>query len=363
MRILYLGFGRSTHSGDGVYLKGLKENGAEVEELFYSKAKRDRYVQTVRWFISRRKKANLIIVGNTSPQLVVLVRFLTLKTIVYNALCSEYERMIVSRHLGGVFSVRAVYYWLLDFFAAHCASWIMLESRHQVVFFSRLFLVKQTKCIVAPTGVNDAVCFYDPAIRKSHKFTAVFRGRLLPEAGADIAVRAAKLLEAESVKIIMLANGMLLSAVQSLIAQLQPRNLELITDFLPDTQLRGLMLKSHISLGQLSNHPRLARTIPHKAYESLAMRLPYVTARNSGVMELLTERENCIAFKPGDAKDLADKILWARDHWEEAEMIAMNGYRLYESRLSPRILAKQLLEQLRLPITGGACQAMSDYRR
>jgi hypothetical protein len=44
--------------------------------------------------------------------------------------------------------------------------------------------------------------------------------------------------------------------------------------------------KSDIALGQLSRHPRLNYTIPHKAFEAGFFAKPYITANTSGIREL-----------------------------------------------------------------------------
>ena len=144
----------------------------------------------------------------------------------------------------------------------------------------------------------------------------------------------------------MIGGGMLLDKIEKLIEDLQPKNLKLIKDFLPKEKLVKIMQGSHISLGQLSNHDRLKRTIPHKCYETLALGLPYLTAVNEGVMELLVPGETCIACNPADERSLAEKILWAKDHPQELKIIAEKGYRLYQTKLKSDILARNLLDKI-----------------
>lgn len=102
-----------------------------------------------------------------------------------------------------------------------------------------------------------------------------------------------------------------------------------------------------MSLGQLGNHPRLIRTIPHKAYESLAMGLPYLTAANKGILELLKDGETCVVCNPADPNSLAEKILWAKNNWQELERIAERGHNLFIDKLAPQILAAELLESIK----------------
>lgn len=340
MKALYLSFSDLEHSVNAVYIKGLRRSGVDLVTGQFQK-----YSEAPKFYRENKMGADLIIVGYDSPMLVILLKLLGAKKVVYNALCSVIERLVISRGLVPKFSLKHFYYWLQDFFACRLANLVMLESDHQVNFFRKTFWVSRNKLFRAWTGVDEEKFFYDPNVQKFPDFTVIFRGRLLPEAGAEYAVRAAKILEGKGIKFIMHSFGQELPKIQRLIQELKPQNLTLITDFLPIEKVRELMQKSHLSLGQLSAHNRLQRTIPHKAYETLALKLPYLTARNAAVMELFTERETCLAFNPADSKDLADKILWAKEHREELKGIAENGYKLYQERLRPVILAKDLLDK------------------
>ena len=159
-------------------------------------------------------------------------------------------------------------------------------------------------------------------------------------------VRAAKLLDNHELKIYLLGAGPELNKVEGLIKELKPKNLELISSFLPDEKLGTILRKSHLSLGQLAEHPRLKRTIPHKAYESLALGLPYLTAANKAVLELLIPDQTCLVCRPGDERSLAEAILWAKNNPDELDRIAENGFRLYDKNLRSGVLAKKLLDRL-----------------
>lgn len=346
MKILYISVTKPNSSVDGVYIQGLKKLGIEVQDYFFHNIYGFRLFGKVYDCVRKHKNSDFIFAGYSSPHLVIFTRLVCRKPIIYNALCSMYERMILSRSLASKFSLKACYYWLLDFLAVSIARFTILETSHQVKYFQKLFFLPESKFFHSWTGVDGNIFYRDANIKKFDEFTALFRGRLLPEAGGDLVVRAAKLLEQKPVKVLMIANGIELPKIQKLIAELKPKNLELITEFLPDAALRVYMQRSHISLGQLSGHERLLRTIPHKAYESLALGLPYLTARNPGVLELLKEGETCIACNPADPRDLAEKILWAKNHPNELDAIAQRGYELYQRELTSVNLAKKVFEKL-----------------
>lgn len=344
--IFYVSFSHLEYSVNAVYIKGLEQNGIKVYQKRLRKKKLKDYLEAWREYRKIRKNIDLIMVGYDNPFLVVLARLVTGQKIIYNALCSAYERFVVSRASVSKYSLKSFGYWLADFLAVHSANLVMLETREQIKYFHKLFGVSEKKCFRAWTGNDEDRFFYDPTIEKAETFTVIFRGGLLPESGAEYAIKAAKLLENEDLRVVMHANDQELPRIQKLLNELKPKNFQLMTEFLPDQDLRILMQKSHLSLGQLSDHPRLERTIPHKCYESLALGLPYLTAENIGVMELLKPGETCLVCQPADPESLAQQIIWAKNHPSELKKIAENGFKLYQEKLTSRVLAGELLRRI-----------------
>jgi glycosyltransferase involved in cell wall biosynthesis len=143
-----------------------------------------------------------------------------------------------------------------------------------------------------------------------------------------------------------MGNGFLEKEIRSLINKLHPKNLTPIYEFLSFDELRSKMLASHVSLGQLENHERLERTIPHKCYESIAMGLPYLTARTVPVAEILKNGESVLFVNPADPQDLAEKILYLKNNPDLAKKIGENGRKIYQERFTPKALGKEILSIL-----------------
>lgn len=346
-KIIYLTYTRPDYSLNAALIKGLRQNGVEVLDFYVKNRGISGFRNALTYYRQNFKDTDLIIVGCDSPALAIFIRLFCHKKIIYNAVLSVYERFIISRELASRFSIKAVYYWLLDFLAVRFADLTMVESELQADFFRKLFKIGGSKIFRSYISLDEDNFFYDSAIKKLPVFTVIFRGALMPEAGAEYVIQAAKILENENVKFIMQSGGMLLEKIKKKVEEIKPNNLELRSDFISHEDLRILMQKCHLSLGQLSDHPRLSRTIPHKAYESLAMKLPYITAANKGILELLKAGDTCITCKPADSKSLADKILWAKNNQQELDRVANNGYEFYTSSLKPKIVAQKLLDHIR----------------
>lgn len=345
MRICYVNFSLD-NPRDQVTLRGLRENGVEVREIANNTPGWRKYLCIARMYRVTGKDCDCVIVGYMAGVLVPLLRCLTRKTVYYNTLCSFYDGMILSRFGGRRFSFPAAWYYLLDFVSFHLATRSFVESWSQREAIARRYRVRPDKLAVAFVGADDREFFFDPAVPKLKEFTVVFRGMFLPEAGADVVVRAAKILEHENIRIRLIGRGLLLPDVEKLVRELAPTNLEFITARQPTESLRRMILECHLSLGQLAAHPRLETTIPHKAFESMAMKLPYLTGANKGVLEVMRDEETCFTVAPGDHRALAQKILELKNRPQDLARVAGNAHHLYQQAFTPRALGRVLVNAL-----------------
>lgn len=345
MKICYINFNLN-NPRDQITLRGLRENGIIIKEIADKTPGWKKYINIAREYRAVRKDYDLIMVGYTGSILVIFMKLLAQKKIVYNALATFYDSMIVSRQKGKIFSLSFIWYYLIDFLAFRFADKSFLECQTQKDLVVRLFRIKPDKISVHFVGTDDQQFYFDPDIPKLNQFTVVFRGAFLPEAGAEVVVLAAKELEGANIKVRIIGRGLLQRKIETLAQKLRPANVELIMEKLPIEILRNKMLECHLSLGQLADHPRVQTTIPHKVFESMSMKLPYLTGDNKGVMEIVEDNQTCFTVPPGDYHRLAQKIINLRDHPEDLERVAENAHQLYQREFTPKILAQKIIEKL-----------------
>ncbi len=344
MKFLYVSTG-DNYPPDKHLIDGLKENGHDVFELIEKGQNPGKYIRFAKRFRKERRPYDAVMVGFTLPLLVPIVRCLSLKKVIFNAISSQYEANIISRSTNSPWSLAALKWRLIDFLSFHLSSRVLVESNAQINFIHTFFLVPKKKLVRAWMGVDEDVFFRDAAIRKNQKFTVLFRGRFLPESGVLTVIETAKKLESQDIQFLIIGHGFMYREVNALMEKLKPKNIEIISERLPEKELRNRMLSCHISLGQLANHPRLLRTLPAKLFESLALGLPYLTGRNAGVLELLRENETCIAVEPDNPNDLAKNILYLRDNPKMLEKVAERGYNLYKEKLTSKKLAEEVIAE------------------
>jgi glycosyltransferase involved in cell wall biosynthesis len=345
MKICYFGIYNPEFGRNKVYISGLRALGHEVIECRDSSPGFLKYARLRRTHRAIMKAGgyDAMVVGYPGHVMVPFAKRISHRPVVFDALCTLYEGEVLSRKVMNPLKRWKIGY--IDEKAALAADLILVETEAQKAFFARRFPIDPAKISRVWTGV-DETSFNQAmgrAATKRSRFTAVFRGKFLPEAGVQHVIDAAKLLQGEGVDFLILGHGFLEKDIEAHIRRVRPANLEWISDWLPSDDIARRMAECHVSLGQLARHERLERTVPHKAFESLALGLPYVTARAAGISELLTDGTDCLMVEPGDAEDLAAKILRLKNQPDLMKSLGENGSRLFREKLSSVVLARGIV--------------------
>lgn len=346
MKICYFGIYNPLFSRNKIYQKGLRENGVEIIECRDTSGGVLKYFNLFFKHWKIRNDYDVMVVGYTGHVVVPFAKLISKKKVVLDALCSLYEGEIISRHSAGKWSPKRLKIWLTDYFAYLFADLVLVETNAQADFISKKFFVKKNKCVRIFTSADNSAFYVDNKISKREKFTVVFRGQFLPEAGVNTILQSAKILENENIDFLVYGGGFLKVEIQKLADDLNLKNLSIITKFLSFDEMRFVMSSCHVSLGQFGDNKRLERTIPHKAFESMATGIPYITGRSGGISELLTDKESCLMVNLTDPNDLAEKILELKNNPDLAEKIANKGFEIYHDKLTPKHLAEEIIRQI-----------------
>ncbi len=345
MKICYFGIYDPEFSRNKIYIDGLRKNGVEVVECNDRSQGITKFWNLYKKHSELKNKYDVMIVGYPSQIVVLLAKLISSKKVILDALCSLYEGEVISRGVSK-WSYDACKTWIIDYVAYRAADLVFVETRAQIDFFVRHFYIERGKCVRIFTGVRDDVFYIDPHIKKKLVFTVLFRGQFLPEAGIDVILSAAQRLQSEHIHFLFLGKDFSKVKVSERVQELGLHNVSVNNTFLSEDDKRVQMLSCHISLGQFARHSRLKRTIPHKAFETVALGLPYVTGRAGGILELLTDRENCLMVNLGDAKDLAEKILELKNDPILFKKIADNGHALYLAKLTPKHITSEIMKEI-----------------
>jgi len=343
IRICYFGTYDSELARNKVYINGLKQNGVELIECCDNSRKLIKFYKLFIKHWKIRNKYDVMIVGYAGHLMVPFAKLISKKPVILNAMTSLYEASIIARKKHSKRSLGTWRILLIDWLAFKFSDLVLVETNKQKAYLVKKFKIKPKKFIRLFIGADDSIFYPDSNIEKSDKFTVLFRGKFLPEAGVRHIVKAAKILEKKEINFLIRGLGPLEKDIKEQIKRLNLKNLELISKRLEVNELREKMLTAHISIGQLENDERLERTIPYKAFEALALKLPYITGNAPGIKELLKNRKNCLMVNLADPEDLAEKILELKNDPELRKKIAENGYKLYKEKLTSKELGRKLL--------------------
>ena len=336
----FLTIGDSGYSRSWNHLEGLRKLGVNAE---FTKIESKKLIR-VFWAIRNKTLRNdVFVIMSPSQYLVPFARIFLGKNIYLDAGWSLFEGSVISRRQVGFMGMNFLKSYLIDFTASLFAKRIILESNAQKAFYCKIFLVRKKKCSVIYNGVDEEqfklnLEFQTPIDIFKNSKIVLFRGKYSVEAGLEVLAHASKLLNKEEITFWVFSPGI-------------SRNLEfstntiVINDFVESKQnLAQIYSEASLTLGQLSNHSRLRRTIPHKAYESAFLSKPYLSARATGILELFTEDKNIFCFNPGDANDLARKIKMFFANQSTYERIGINMREKYDLELSQCVLASKFLK-------------------
>ena len=179
---------------------------------------------------------------------------------------------------------------LIDFLSIHFADIVLVESKAQSRRINKLFAVNESKLRVQFTGLNELSFTSKESdskvlkgVRKriaelGYPLIVLFRGKINLESGFENILSAAKILNDSVIFIFVVGKNDIFREC--------PRNVIIVSQ-ITDNEMHDIYRLSDISIGQVSTHPRLRYTIPHKAFEAGFFSMPYITADSGGVREYL----------------------------------------------------------------------------
>jgi glycosyltransferase involved in cell wall biosynthesis len=336
--LVFLSIYDQDYSRSGTYFSQI----ARLRSDTYFVRIRPRYLIRDLFLVRRNFPDSTYVVMGPSQYLIPLATLILRKRIVLDAGWSLFEATYISRGKIGYLGLSILKSFLIDFTASHVARKIILETELQKKFYAKLFLVSQSKLGVVYTGVDERAFIPDSNFLRlsfSSKPIVLFRGKYNPEAGLDVLARASHLLKDSNVTFWVFSPGL-------------PTSMNFADNVIVDRnnhskgEFAAMQEVCSLSLGQLANHPRLSRTIPHKAFESAYFATPYLTARSEGILELFAEATEIECFNPGDSSDLAIRIISLLSNLEDTRKLGVNMKKKYVLKCSQELLAREFLNQI-----------------
>jgi glycosyltransferase involved in cell wall biosynthesis len=108
----------------------------------------------------------------------------------------------------------------------------------------------------------------------------------------------------------------------------------------------ALARRSAACLTLFKDVPVLATNSPNKLFDTFAAGRPAIVNMDGWMRELVERNEAGLYVRAGDARDLADKLEWLRDHPDEAARMGRNARALAEREFDRDLVAERALEVL-----------------
>jgi glycosyltransferase involved in cell wall biosynthesis len=321
-------FSRTLNLYHGLLKKGYEADWFEID----SRQKCREIRSIVRKF--KDQNINFIIASPSHILTPIVLLFLRGKARIFlDAGWPLYDGIISSRRQYGLLGFNFVLTWVIDFVSLHAAYKVFLESESQINFCRKLYFVSRKRLFLLATGfdesrINSLSSNLDFRIAPNERMV-FFRGGPQEEAGLEILFQAITLLEKrEDIKFFVVSKK---SNNHKL------TNMIFFDEFVEDETLWAMLRRANLVLGQLSNHRRLLRTIPHKFFEAAVFGRAFLSA-DKGELGRLVMSGVVAGFNPGDAQSLANKI--------EALLKQPNLIHYYENAISSLYLEEFSQEKM-----------------
>ena len=327
-------FSRSKNYHNGLLKMGYESTWVEID----SQHKFSQLLDCKKKYV---EKNITFIVASPSHILALYARLVLSRRIYLDAGWPLSDGVVLSRREYGFMGFRALLIYLLDFFAFHSSSMIFFESTAQVRSVRTKFLLPQKKLVVLETGFDEnRVKDKKSAPVVAKRFTTLlFRGGAQQEAGLTVLTEVIKLLKnRKDIRFIVASKGFKLDTKGF-------NNVKIYDEYLSDQELWELHSQADIVLGQLSKHPRLKRTMPHKFFEAGYFKKCYLTS-DLGAISEFTEQGLAFGFSGGSAESLVGAINELVDKKNLRTALGRNLGGFYKENFSQKILAKKLVNKV-----------------
>lgn len=341
--VLYFGSYDGNYSRNRIIKKGLIANGFNVVDNQASGRLPIRYFKLAIRFFKCQNKISAIIVGFPGHYDVLLAFILGKlfgKKVFYDIFASTYETYVMDRELIKKNSLRAKFFYFIDWVSIKIADYVIVDTIAHGKFYSQFYGSNLQKQIVVYIG-SDTDYFYP---RKAREETDVlFYGSYQPLQGVDMIIKAASKLP--KVKFKLIGEGQTRRSAESQAKSLKLKNVE-FADWFPMEKLAEEISKAKICLGIFGTTQKASVVIPNKVYDYLASAKPVITSKTDASKELFKNGENAILIPAGNYSTLAIAINnLTRDSKKRQELSAI-GYAYFKDALEAKSAVNYLISEL-----------------
>jgi glycosyltransferase involved in cell wall biosynthesis len=275
--------------------------------------------------------------------LALLLGRLRNKPVLADAFYGLYDTIVRDRKLVKSDSLAAALLWRYERVLLRNLTVVLIDTDEHRDMLLADYALAPNRVVVIPVGIDERLWMPSP-MPDGPEFRVVFWGTFIPLHGVETIGYAAKIVEEQRkpIRFVVIGSGQEDARFRRLLEDQRPANVEWINGFLSLAEVQRRVQNSHCCLGIFGAEKKTDRVLPFKAYQALAAARPLITARTRITERLFTDRKDAILVAPGEAHELAAAVIWLADHRAEAAAIGRNGRKLYEEKLSIRVIEERL---------------------
>lgn len=291
----------------------------------------------------RRAACDAILVPEFRHKDVPLARALSSlsrASLVVDPLVSRYDTRVNDWGTAAPASFVAAHSQRVDRAAVRFADLLVCDTEAHARYFEDSYRVPHERCAVVPVGFDDVV--FQPLPQPAEQpFRVAFFGSYLPLHGVHTIVEAARLMQKDAVRFLMIGAGQTFGAVEH--ARNEGVPLESSPSLAP-TALVQRLRQAHVLLGVFGTTPKAARVVPNKVFQSLALGRAVITAATPAIHEFFTPGEHLWTVPAGDAEALAEAIRMLRREVALRHRLAEQGACFVHAHFTPERVAHRFLD-------------------
>lgn len=347
LSVCFFGIYDPLYSRNRVLISGFQENGYRVVHCRVDPRTNKgliKFVALTREYFRVHEKFDLVIVAFPGHTVVWLARILFGKHIIFDAFVSLYNSVIEDRKQYRQGSLKAVYYWFVDWFSCVLAEKILLDTNAHIEYFVRTFRIPRSKFIRVLVGTTEDVFSVAKNKKHSDNFIIHFHGTLIPLQGLSYIINAARILKNnENILFRIIGGGEEYEHTKNLIKKFNIKNIELLKP-VPLAEIAEYLHQADVSLGIFGDTSKTELVIPNKVYEAIACGVPIITANTQAARELFADKKNVFFCGKANAESIARAVYSLYKDKALRDLIGRGGYDTFKQHATPPHIVAGLLK-------------------
>ena len=145
LTICFFGIYNPKYPRNRVLISGLKQNDVNVIECGTELKGVKKYFDLIKKHWEIRKEYDILFVAFPGWHSMILAKFLTRKPIIFDAFISVYDSAVFDRKNTKQYSLKARYFWFIDWLACVLADKVILDTNEHIKYFVSEFGLKKEK--------------------------------------------------------------------------------------------------------------------------------------------------------------------------------------------------------------------------